>query len=335
MADEPTVSVLMGVYNEEDFLSESIDSILAQTVRDFEFLIVDDNSDDRSPEIIDSYDDDRIQVIQNETNQGLTVSLNRALKHAQGRYIARQDADDISEPERLERQIQFLETHEQVAVVGTGALLIDDENKVVDRRVGYCNPDFEDFIDKGHLIHGSIMARGSILEAVGGYDEFFRYAQDQDLWLRIAKDHPIANIPSSLYRHRIHDNSVYFSRKDESTMYGMLARDFINGKSDAEMKSYLESEGVLAYYDELSPERRSAFHRSLARRYLRSGHTAAALEECRQARQYEPYDRSTLLMSGLAYTGPVATMAVRWGMRRYLNLKTRLSNQMHCPYQSD
>ena len=325
----------MGVYNEQTHLEDALDSILAQTYENFEFIIVDDASSDDSPTIVRSYDDPRITLLENDSNRGLTYSLNRGIENANGKYIARQDADDISEPERLERQVQFLETHEQVAVVGTGALLIDDENNVIDRRVGYCNPDFEDFIDKGHLIHGSIVARRSILEAVGGYDEFFRYAQDQDLWLRIAKDHPIANISSSLYRHRIHDNSVYFSQKDESTMYGILARDFITEKADAEMKRHLESQGVLAYYDEMSPERRAAFHRSLARRYLRTGHTTEALEECRKAREFKPYDRSSLLMSGLAYTGPVATMAVRWGMRRYLNLRTRLSNHMHCPYQFD
>ena len=331
----PTVSLLMGVYNEENFLTGAIDNILNQTHEDFEFIIVDDASTDQSPEIVSSYGDPRITLLENDTNRGLTYSLNRALEHAAGAYIARQDADDISHPERLERQVEFLEKNEDVAVVGTGAYLIDGDGRVIDRRVPKCDPSFEDFMEKGHLIHGSIMARRSILEEDGGYNEFFRYAQDQELWLRLAKDHPRANIPDPLYRHRIHDEGVYFSRKDESAMYGKLARDLVTGQTDPDMLEKLEREGVLAYYEELSPQRRASFHRDLATRYLRYGHTEPALEECQQAREYEPYALQNLLLSVLARTGPGGTKPVRWLMRRYLNIKTRVHNRVSCPYEFD
>lgn len=329
------VSILMGVYNEKRYLREAIKSILAQTHEDFEFIIVDDASTDRSPEILRSYDDHRIKLLENETNQGLTYSLNRALEQASGKYIARQDADDISDPERLEHQVQFLKKYQDVAVVGTGAYLINGDGQVIDRRVPKCDPSFEDFMNKGHLIHGSIMARRSALEEAGGYNEFFRYAQDQELWLRLAKDHPIANIPDPLYKHRIHDEGVYFSRKDESALYGKLARDLVTGQTDPDILEKLEREGVLAYYEELSPQRRASFHRDLATRYLRYGHTEPALEECQQARKYEPYAPQNLLLSVLARAGPGGTKPVRWLMRRYLNIKTRVHNRVSCPYEFD
>ncbi len=324
----------MGVYNEEEYLTEAIDSVLTQTYDDFELLIVDDASTDESREIVRSYDDPRIILLENEINRGLTASLNRALEHAEGEFVARQDADDVSEPDRFERQVAFLERNQSVDVVGTGAYLIDGDGAVLDRRVGLCNPKFEDFMDKGHLIHGSVMARRSTLEAIGGYDEFFRYGQDQELWLRLSNQgYEIANIPQPLYRHRIHDEGVYFSRKDESAMYGIVARDLVTGTCDQSIKNELADEGVLDYYNRISPERRASFHTDLATRYLRYGHTVPALEECRKAREYRPYAPEILALSTLARLGSTVIDPVRWAMRRYFNLKTRVLNRLACPFK--
>jgi len=330
-----SVSILIGVYNEEQYLENAINSILSQTYEDVEFVIVDDASTDRSREVIQSVDDDRIELLVNETNQGLTYSLNHALEHASGEYIARQDADDISDPDRLERQVQFLDRHKEVAVVGTGAHLIDGDGQVIDRRIPKCDPSFDDFLDKGHLIHGSIMARKSVLEDVGGYNEFFRYGQDQELWLRLAKQQSIANIPQPLYKHRIHDEGVYFSRKDESAMYGRIARDLATGTITPEKLEELERDGVLSYYDTLSSQQRASFHRDLATRYLRYGHIEPAVEQCKQASEYEPYAVKTILLQILARGGPTAVTAVRWMMRRYLNSKNRIYNRLKCSYSFD
>ncbi len=329
--NDPTISVLMGVYNEEAYLEKAIDSILGQTFEDFEFLIVDDNSTDQSPTIVESYKDDRIQLIRNDTNQGLTASLNRALDRAKGTYVARQDADDISEPWRFERQVSFLERNDDVALVGTGAYLIDSDDNVVDKRIGYCTPTFEDFLEKSHLVHGSILARRSVLKDLGGYDEFFRYGQDYDLWLRLSKHHKISNIPKPLYRHRIHDKGVYFSRKDESAMYDRIACDLVTNQIDSEMLEDLDRRGVLKYYDVLSAQRRATFHRDLATRYLRYGHTEPAREECRRAREHEPYSVQTLLLFILSQSSSL-TRSVRWLLRRYLNTRMRLQNRFNCPY---
>lgn len=328
------ISILMGVYNEAAYLPAAIESVLTQTHEDLEFIVVDDASTDDSVDVVRSYDDPRIILLENETNRGLTVSLNRALSEATGELVARQDADDVSEPDRLARQVAFLERNPSVAVVGTGAHLIDGDGTVLDTRIAYCNPTFEDFMATGHLIHGSILARRSVLEEVGGYDEFFRYAQDQELWLRLTDaGYEIANIPDPLYLHRIHDEGVYFSRKDESAMYSKIARDLVTGACDRADLETLEEAGLLAYYDRLSPERRASFHADLATRYLRYGHTGPALDECANAREYRPYAPGLLALSVLARLGPRAIDPVRWGMRRYLNAKTRLLNRFACPYR--
>jgi len=115
----PAVTVLMGVYNGELFVRDAIDSILAQSYRDFELLVVDDGSTDTTPAILASYDDSRLRVLRNEENIGLTRSLNRGLRAARGGLIARQDADDLSLPNRLARQVTFLESHPDVVLLGT------------------------------------------------------------------------------------------------------------------------------------------------------------------------------------------------------------------------
>lgn len=332
MAIESTVSVLMGVYNDETYLRESIDSILEQTYDEVEFIIVDDGSTDNSPDHIQSYDDRRLTLIKNESNQGLTVSLNRALEHADGKYIARQDADDVSDPRRLERQVAFLEAHEDVAVVGTGAKLIDGTGAVLDRRIGYCNPTYEDFLEKNRLVHGSILARRDILERLGGYDEFFRYSQDYELWLRLANEYRIANIPEPLYSLRLHDESVYFSRKDKSVLYSKFAHDLASGTVDAETEAEVREEGILQYWEHLDDSERASVHRELAVRYLRYGHREPALEECRNVRSEEGWSLGLLGLFALAHGGDKVTSLARWGMRRYLNLKTRVRNRFSCPY---
>ncbi len=321
----------MGVYNEQAYVDVAIESVLSQTYEDFEFIIVDDASTDGSKSRIQAYDDDRIALLENEDNIGLTASLKRAIAHANGRYIARQDADDISESTRFERQVAVLDSHSEVAVVGTGAKLIDGKANPIDQRIPRCNPQFEDFLKKSHLIHGSTLIRRAPLEAVGGYNTFFRYSQDLDLWLRLARNHEIVNVSDPLYRHRIHDGGVYFSRKDESALYGYVARDLATGRIDEQLMSDLAADGITTYYEHLEPVRRVAFHCDLATRYLRYGHCEPARKECRKARSYDRFARRPLLLLGLSYSGERGIEAVRTGLRRYLNLKVRVRNRT-CPY---
>ena len=197
----------MPVYNGERFLRDSVESILGQTFTDFEFLILDDGSTDSTWEILQRYaeKDTRIVLIRNERNIGLTKSLNKGLNLARGEYLARQDADDISLPQRLELQVKFLAAHPEVSLVGTGMKIIDENGNIL--RLQQPPADHEsitaELLLKNHAIgHSTVIARLSALKEFGGYDERFPFAQDYDLWWRLSRKKKIANLPEILVRWR-------------------------------------------------------------------------------------------------------------------------------------
>ena len=210
----PTVSVLMSVYNGERYLTEAVDSILGQTFADFEFIIINDGSTDSTADILRSYKDSRIRIFE-QSNIGLTPSLNRGIALAQGEYIARMDDDDISMPDRLAREADFLDAHPEVGVVGTGCL-IRDEIKGAEREhsVPISDQELRCSLVKGNpFIHSSVMMRKSVLEAVGGYDESYLFAQDYALWVQLAVQTQMANLPEVLVIHREHRESVSVGRR--------------------------------------------------------------------------------------------------------------------------
>jgi len=200
----------MAVFNGAAFLRSAIDSVLTQTLRDFEFIIVDDGSSDGSGDIIGSYDDPRIRLILNQENQGLARSLNRGLEAACGEFVARIDADDICESKRLERQVRFLEAHPEVAVVGSQITFIDEtgaERGVAGRFAANDEAIAEDMLDGPGVAHPAVLFRRSAVLSLGGYRDV-GLAQDYDLWLRLAVHHKFANIDEPLLRYRIHDRNL-------------------------------------------------------------------------------------------------------------------------------
>ncbi len=221
----PKVTVLMSVYNGEKYLQEAIDSILGQTFKDFEFLIINDGSTDKTGEILESYNDPRIKIINNEKNIGLTKSLNKGLRSARGEYIARQDADDISAPERLEKEIEFLEMHQNYAVVGTFAKIINKNSEVL----SFLERPIEDlkikeFFKKDNcIVHGSSMIRKACLSDIGFYNELMLRSQDYELWLRLSKKYRLANIAKYLYMWRKHNDNIEAKFIGEQKIFVILA----------------------------------------------------------------------------------------------------------------
>ncbi|MCB0255200.1 MAG: glycosyltransferase [Anaerolineae bacterium] len=206
----PRISVLMSVYNGARYLREAVDSILSQTLGDFEFIIVDDGSTDETQGILDSYTDPRVVRLRNETNIGLTRSLNKGLAVACGEYVARQDADDISLPVRLEKQVAFLDAKPNIGLVGTAYREVYDDGRP-DRPMSVpltLDEIREQLLYHHCFCHGSVMARRTALTAVGGYDERFAVAQDRDLWLRLADHFDLANLADELYSLRMSSWSV-------------------------------------------------------------------------------------------------------------------------------
>lgn len=205
------VTVLLSAYNDERFLGAAIDSILAQTFTDFELLIVDDASTDRSREVVQRYRDPRLRLLVNDRNLGLGASLNRGLATIRSEYVARLDGNDLSFPQRLERQVAFLDAHPEVAVAGAQAMLIDVRGKakgelrrpVTELGLRWMR------IFGSPLIHSSAMFRRAVVcDELGGYDDRHRFGEDFDLWCRVAKAHAIANLPETLVAYRIDPRSL-------------------------------------------------------------------------------------------------------------------------------
>ncbi len=211
--NQPFVTVLMPVYNADPYIREAIDSVLTQSYTNFELLIINDGSTDNSLQIIKSYNDARIRLVENEGNLGLIETLNKGLNLAQGEYIARMDADDISMPTRLEKQVEFLDQHQEVAVLATTLVLINEDGK----DQGYWLDDYncktieqiKHTLPKINCIgHPTVMMKSSVAK-LAGYNEHFLYNEDWGLWLTLLSDgHVIAKLDSPLLYYRIHSKRI-------------------------------------------------------------------------------------------------------------------------------
>lgn len=210
----PAVSVIMSVYNGARFLGPAIESVLAQTHRDFEFLIVDDGSSDGTAAILQDYacGDSRIRLILRE-NRGLVASLNELVHEARAPLLARMDADDLCLPSRLEKQVAFMHARPEYGVVGTWTLDIDEHGTRYPLK-GHDHPEthagFLEAIEKDRplLCHPAVMMRRAVVLSVGGYHAAFRHCEDYDLWLRLASVTKIGNLPERLLRYRHYPEQV-------------------------------------------------------------------------------------------------------------------------------
>ena len=207
----PKVTVLLSVYNDERFIGEAIDSILSQTFKDFELLIVDDASIDGTIDIIQNYKDPRVRLVINKENIDITRSLNKGLKLAKGKYIARLDSDDVSTPERLEKQFNFLENNKDYAAVGSRTEYIDEDGN----HIGYWKQEIsaeEIFYALSYrccLTSSSMMFNKEIISKMGNYDESSSHAEDYEIFYRISRKHKIYVIPEYLIKYRIRENQRF------------------------------------------------------------------------------------------------------------------------------
>ncbi|MFX0197076.1 MAG: glycosyltransferase family 2 protein [Candidatus Hodarchaeota archaeon] len=215
--DSPKVSVVMSVHNGEKYVGDAIESILNQTSTNFEFVIINDGSIDKTKDILNSYRDFRIKVYHQE-HMGLTKSLNKAIKLSIGKYIARMDADDIALPKRIEKQYQFLKEHKDTVCCSSWYYLINDDDDVIkkcklpithERIVGkmlFYNP----LIHPGAMMHKEPMLR------LGLYNESYIYSQDLELWFRmIAHGYKLSNIPEYLMKLRVHSDKIGLKKESE------------------------------------------------------------------------------------------------------------------------
>jgi glycosyltransferase involved in cell wall biosynthesis len=216
----------MSIYNGERYLRDAVESILRQSFSDVEFVIVDDSSTDSTPEVLDMFDDLRIVRLRNEKNVGVARSLNRGVQVAQGEYIARQDADDISQPKRLLEQAGYLDQNPRVGVVGTATAWIDAEGRWLEKiwPTGGTNAELQALmLSTCPLVHGSTMYRRRSFDEVGGYESEMRTGQDYDFWLRVSESWDLVCLPHVLYQYRRHERMLSKERQAEQHRNANLA----------------------------------------------------------------------------------------------------------------
>jgi len=281
IARTPVVSVVMAVHNGEKYLAEAVESILNQTFTDLEFLIIDDGSTDGSAAILSTYarQDGRIRLVP-QTNQGLTKSLNTGIQLARGEFVARFDADDISRPQRFERQLRALRLDPSLVAVGCVVELITDEGLCLGT---HGNPVSHDEIrkrlllgDGSALTHPAVMIRKSALSAVGGYDETFPTVQDLDLFLRLSEVGRVTNLPDKLLLWRQHESSINRTR---TNLWLPMKRHAIEktikriGAAEYAKQFFYESENIWAVNDPLALgaiAQRNGYYLSAAKLYSRA-----------------------------------------------------------------
>jgi glycosyltransferase involved in cell wall biosynthesis len=276
----PEVSVIMSVYNSETTLEAAVDSILGQSFENFEFIIVNDGSSDKTADILKRCEgkDKRVRVLTNETNIGLTRSLNKAISASSGRYIARQDADDLSLPDRMGKQIVFLRDHPEIALLGTSKAVLDGSGKVIGTNPLPELPDYNRLLKSNCFAHGSVMIRREVLEETGGYNEDFRMSQDYELWLRIAKTRRIANLPEPLYGVRRHGTRLTLTRMFQAGLYRILAVNLSRGEVPQAVMEQIRRDGIETYYEHLNRRDRLKYN-------------TAATAKCIKNRRYDDAEK--------------------------------------------
>ena len=296
MSQSATISVIMSVFNGEIYLRESIESILNQDFSDFEFIIVNDKSTDNSLEIIKEYEylDMRIKLINNKKNIGLTKSLNIALKEAKGKYIARQDADDISLPQRLSKEYSYLKKNPNIILIGTSVNRIDEKGNRIDTVLCTKKPTFDDILEKNRFKHGSVLFRKNIVYKLGGYNELFRYVQDYELWLRIAQKYEVMNLSEPLYNLRIHNESIGAIKIEESRLYGLLAKKIIKNEINEEELENIRNKGISYLYSYLNKNEIKSIQKEIYQMnsdiYLKNGEIKEARGEYKKIMRLSPLD---------------------------------------------
>jgi glycosyltransferase involved in cell wall biosynthesis len=225
----------MPVYNGEKYLREAIDSVLAQTYKDFEFLILNDGSKDSTQQIIEFYNDERIKAAYHN-NMGVAKSLNRGLELAKCHYICRQYADDVCLPEQLQKQLDFLESHKNYALVSTQIAFMTDRGKIAydykqPKDTYFNNSDFVK-VERSHfnpyspITHATVLVKKEVFDAIGIYRTEFKTSEDTDLWLRIIEKFDAAVLNYCSYYVRLNATSATQVYKSTNTFYRDLAFQF-------------------------------------------------------------------------------------------------------------
>lgn len=227
MNRNPVLSVIMSVYNtDESYLEEAILSVINQSFKDFEFIIIDDASNSDINQVINKFDDTRIVLLKNKKNLGLAASLNKGIKISKGQYIVRMDADDVCDLERFKKQLDYMNNNYKIDILGSLAKKFGD-TKTSEKLAGYAEPDKllkARLIFNSSLIHPTCMIKKSfLLENNLQYNPLFKKAQDYELWAQCL-DGNISVIPEALLHYRVHEKQATFTGGNNQVEYGNKVR---------------------------------------------------------------------------------------------------------------
>lgn len=263
----PLITVLMPVYNGEKYLREAIDSILSQSHADFEFLIVNDGSTDTSEEIIRSYHDPRIRLI-NQKNGGVSAALNTGLQHAAGRFIARMDADDISHTNRLQTQLAFMNEHPAYVMIGSDVNYIDEDGLFLFRyhAAAHTNEEVNSLIRHDCLfVHSTVFFCKEPVLSLGGYNVHAHNFEDHLLWVNLLKQGQACILDASLVDYRFNPGSVTIDERDRGKQFRAIKQKALQtgNISQAEGNQMLE-----IIRGQNKRFKLNSYHNMLAKKYL-------------------------------------------------------------------
>ena len=252
----PSVSVVMAAYNSGEFIGQAIQSVLDQTHKDFEFIIVDDGSTDNTLEVIRQFHDPRIRLIVNETNLGIVGSVNHGIDISRGEFIARMDSDDVCLPQRLEKEIEYLHAHPEIGVLGTEVREILNTGEIITRSRHILT---DPYLIKFWLLTDTVInnptavIRKELLVQVNGYDPEYIYAQDYEIWTRLAKITKITVLPEPLVNWRKHGGNITIAKwKKQSDLHNRVVKREVKSLTGLEFSDEVLN-GILSS-DILSPD---------------------------------------------------------------------------------
>lgn len=206
---DPILSIVMPVYNAEPFIRESVSSILSQTFRDYELIVVDDGCTDASMDIVSSFRDSRIRILKNEKNSGIVFSRNHGLSEAQGSFVAQFDADDVAMPDKFEKQIKFLQDNTQFGMIGSWAILINEKGEAAGKKWRINAPPGRIpaiLLFMNYFVQSAVVARKEVLPN-GFYTSGYDLVEDYKMWFDISRTCKVWNFPEYLVRYRVHSKS--------------------------------------------------------------------------------------------------------------------------------
>lgn len=239
----PTLSIIMPVFNAGPFIKESVQSLLNQSFADFELIIIDDGSTDNSMEIISEMKEPRIRTLTNDANRGIVYSRNRGIENAKGRYISPFDSDDVARKDKFEKQIDFLEKNPDIGMIGSWVILIDEQGKPTGKKWKVNAPPERIpalLLFRNYFAQSSMVIRKEVIPG-GNYTTGYDVVEDYKMWVDITSKHKAWNYPDYLLLYRVHSKSI--TKREQEKMEGRDAMilDYVYSKMDIELTAKQKS----------------------------------------------------------------------------------------------